>query len=177
MTVWATSRRVGRAWRTKGSSLIARPFWCSECFRGIPLPQAQVFAASADDGEVRVTGGVDGQPERRGAVQEELADLMSSMERRQHKRFAVDGFAEVVVADGTLLFRGRVLDISVAGCYIETQARLRIAAGAEVGMVFRPLATSRMIRPGEGAGFLFLNLNAKMQTELDALIAELGAEG
>jgi len=131
-----------------------------------------------------VTGGIDGQPERRGAVQEELADLMSSMERRQHKRFAVDGFAEVVVADGTLLFRGRVLDISVAGCYIETQARLRIAAGTEVemvfrvnGMVFRPLATSRMIRPGEGAGFLFLNLNAKMQTELDALIAELGAEG
>ena len=117
-------------------------------------------------------------------MQEELADLMSSMERRQHKRFAVDGFAEVVVADGTLLFRGRVLDISVAGCYIETQARLRIAAGTEVemvfrvnGMVFRPLATSRMIRPGEGAGFLFLNLNAKMQTELDALIAELGAEG
>ena len=133
---------------------------------------------------MRVTGGIDGQPERRGAVQEELADLMSSMERRQHKRFAVDGFAEVVVADGTLLFRGRVLDISVAGCYIETQARLRIAAGTEVemvfrvnGMVFRPLATSRMIRPGEGAGFLFLNLNAKMQTELDALIAELGAEG
>ena len=131
-----------------------------------------------------MTGGIDGQPERRGAVQEELADLMSSMERRQHKRFAVDGFAEVVVADGTLLFRGRVLDISVAGCYIETQARLRIAAGTEVemvfrvnGMVFRPLATSRMIRPGEGAGFLFLNLNAKMQTELDALIAELGAEG
>jgi DnaJ-class molecular chaperone len=184
MTVWATSRRVGRAWRTKGSSLIARPFWFSECFRFVPLPQAQVFAASADDGEVRVTGGVDGQPERRGAVQEELADLMSSMERRQHKRFAVDGFAEVLVADGTLLFRGRILDISVAGCYIETQARLRIAPGTEVEMVFRvnkmvfrPLATSRAVRLGEGAGFLFLNLNAKMQAELDALIAELSAEG
>jgi hypothetical protein len=117
-------------------------------------------------------------------VQEELADLMSSMERRQHKRFAVDGFAEVLVADGTMLFRGRVLDISVAGCYIETQARLRIAPGTEVemvfrvnGIVFRPMATSRAVRLGEGAGFLFLNLDAKMQTELDALIAELSADG
>ena len=36
-------------------------------------------------------------------------------ERRRHERYAVDGDAEVMVADGTLLFRGRVLDISVAG--------------------------------------------------------------
>jgi hypothetical protein len=135
---------------------------------------------SADNGGVRVEDEFDGQPERRGVVQKELADLLTSMERRQHKRFAVDGFAEVLVADGTLLFRGRVLDISVAGCYIETQARLRIAPGTEVemvfrvnGMVFRPLATLRAVRPDEGAGFLFSSLNARMQAELEALIAEL----
>jgi DnaJ-class molecular chaperone len=136
---------------------------------------------SADNGGVRVEDEFDGQPERRGVVQKELADLLTSMERRQHKRFAVDGFAEVLVADGTLLFRGRVLDISVAGCYIETQARLRIAPGTEVemvfrvnGMVFRPRATIRAVRP-DGAGFLFSNINAKIQAELEALIAELGS--
>jgi PilZ domain len=130
---------------------------------------------------VRVEDEFDGQPERRGIVQKELAELLTSMERRQHKRFAVDGFAEVLVADGTLLFRGRVLDISIAGCYIETQARLRIAPGTEVemvfrvnGMVFRPRAAIRAVRP-DGAGFLFLNMNTKMQAELEALIAELGS--
>ncbi len=119
----------------------------------------------------------EGQVERRGVMQEESAAFV---ERRQHKRYAVDGVAEVVVADGTMLFRGRVLDISVEGCYVETQARLRLRPGTLVEMVFRvkgttfrPLATSRMVRPGEGAGFHFLNLGGKIQAELLRLIEEL----
>jgi hypothetical protein len=123
----------------------------------------------------------DGQRERRGVPEEELTEVV---ERRQHPRVAVDGWAEVVVADGSLLFRGRVLDLSVAGCYIETEARLQLAPGTLVEMVFRvnemvfrPLATSRAVRPGEGAGFLFLNLNAKMQSDLELLIAELRMYG
>jgi len=106
------------------------------------------------------------------------------VERREHQRFAVDGWAEVVVADGSLLFRGRVLDLSVAGCYIETEARLQLAPGTLVEMVFRvneivfrPLATSRVVRPGEGAGFLFSNLDAKMRSNLELLIAELRLHG
>jgi len=102
------------------------------------------------------------------------------VERRQHKRYAVDVVAEVLVLDGTLLFRGQVLDISAAGCYIETEARLRLAPGTPVEMVFRARdiffrldATSRSVRPGRGAGFLFSNLNARMQEDLAALIAEL----
>src|SRR6202166_2340461 len=83
------------------------------------------------------------------------------IERRQHPRYAVDAWAEVMVKDGTMLFRGRVLDVSVGGCYIETEARLRLAPGTPVEMVFRLNdrvfrcdATSRMIRT-KGAGFLF----------------------
>ena len=116
----------------------------------------------------------DSQDSQQGAVSE------APIERREHMRYAVDGLAEVLVADGTMLFRGRVLDISLAGCYVETQARLRLPPGTLVemvfrvnGVVFRPLATSRMVRPGEGAGFLFVQGNAKMQTELHALIAAL----
>jgi hypothetical protein len=120
--------------------------------------------------------------ERRGVLEEEPAT--NYLERRQHPRYAVNGIAEVLVADGTMLFRGEVLDISVAGCYVETHARLRLEPGTRVemvfrvnGMVFRPMATSRMVRPGEGAGFLFLNLHPRMQTELEALIAELSFPG
>ena len=45
-------------------------------------------------------------------------------ERRRHERYAVEGDAEVIVAGGTLLFRGSIADISLSGCFIETRARL-----------------------------------------------------
>jgi hypothetical protein len=116
----------------------------------------------------------DKQQDRRNAAREGI------VERRRHTRYAVDAWAEVVVKDATMLFRGRVLDISVAGCYVETEARLRLALGTPVEMVFRVDdrvfrcdATSRMIRT-KGAGFLFSNMDAKSQMELESLIRELG---
>jgi c-di-GMP-binding flagellar brake protein YcgR len=105
--------------------------------------------------------------------------LEGMVERRQHTRYAVDAWAEVMVKDGTMLFRGRVLDVSVGGCYIETEAKLKLAPGTPVEMVFRVNdrvfrcdASSRMIRT-KGAGFLFSNLDAKLQRELEGLIREL----
>ena len=110
------------------------------------------------------------------------AGVAEFLDRRQHKRYAIDAMAEVMVEDGTMLFRGRVLDVSVAGCYVETQARLRLETGTKVEMVFhingvtfRPAATARMMREGSGAGFRFLNVNAKTQLELETLIAALAA--
>ena len=101
------------------------------------------------------------------------------VERRLHTRYAVDAWAEVLVKDGTMLFRGRVLDVSVGGCYIETEAKLKLAAGTPVEMVFRVKdrvfrcdAGSRMIRT-KGAGFLFSNLDARSRMELEGLIREL----
>jgi hypothetical protein len=115
----------------------------------------------------------DGQPERRIAVAAEVVD------RRQHSRYATDAWAEVMVKDGTMLFRGRVLDVSAGGCYVETEARLKLAPGTPVEMVFRVNdgvfrceATSRMVRR-QGAGFLFEGMNARARRELDRLIAEL----
>jgi c-di-GMP-binding flagellar brake protein YcgR len=105
------------------------------------------------------------------------------IERRRHTRYAVDAWAEVMVQDGRMLFRGRVLDISVGGCYIETEARLRLAPGTPVEMVFRLNddvfrceATSRMVRI-RGAGFLFEGMDAKTQMELERLIRELSETG
>ena len=104
------------------------------------------------------------------------------VERRLHTRYAVDAWAEVLVKDGTMLFRGRVLDVSIGGCYVETEAKLRLAPGTPVEMVFRVNdkvfrcdAGSRMIRT-KGAGFLFSNLDAKSRMELEGLIRELGGD-
>jgi PilZ domain len=102
------------------------------------------------------------------------------VERRRHARYAVDGDAEVLVADGSQIFRGGILDISLSGCFIETRARLRVAVGTPVEMVFRAngvmlrtAATVRAVRRGAGAGFVFEGLSARMQAELETLIEAL----
>lgn len=119
----------------------------------------------------------EGHKERRRVAQEGV------LERRQHTRYAVDAWAEVLVKDGTMLFRGRVLDVSASGCYVETEARLRLAPGTPVEMVFRVNdrvfqcdATIRTMRT-KGAGFLFSSLDAKVRMELDGLVRELCGAG
>ena len=114
--------------------------------------------------------------ERRSVAREGM------VERRVHTRYAVDAWAEVLVKDGTMLFRGRVLDVSVGGCYIETEAKLKLAPGTPVEMVFRVNndvfrcdAMSRMVRT-RGAGFLFANQDAKSRMELEGLIRELSGD-
>jgi c-di-GMP-binding flagellar brake protein YcgR len=114
-----------------------------------------------------------GYQERRIGAQEGV------IERRQHPRYDVDAWAEVMVKDGTMLFRGRVLDVSLGGCYIETEAKLKLAPGTPVEMVFRVNdgvfrcdAISRMVRT-RGAGFLFANQDTRMQRELERLIQDL----
>lgn len=101
-------------------------------------------------------------------------------ERRRHERFPVEGDAEVLVAEGSQLFRGRVQDISLSGCFIETRARLRTVIGAPVEMVFRAngvmlrlSANVRTVRFGVGAGFLFEELSPHMRQELERLIETL----
>src|ERR1700735_2273947 len=132
----------------------------------------EILGAGVDEFEGRE---LEGQEERRGVAAEGIVD------RREHTRYAVDAWAEVMVKDGTMLFRGRVLDISQGGCYIETEARLRLVPGTPVEIVFRTNdrvfqgeGTSRMVRT-RGAGFLFDGMSAKVRVGLEALIQELSA--
>ncbi len=115
--------------------------------------------------------------ERRGVLEPE-----GMVERRQHPRYAIDAWAEVMVKDATALFRGRVLDISAAGCFIATEARLKLAQGTAVEMVFRTPngmvcceASWRMTRTN-GASFRFERVDPRTRILLDRLIAELERE-
>jgi hypothetical protein len=147
-----------------------------------------LWEAGVDKFEGQVDSQFDGHAERE--EQEKQKDqkerrsvaVEGIVERREHTRYAVDAWAEVMVKDGTMLFRGRVLDVSQGGCYIETQARLRLAPGTPVEIIFRAHdrvlrceGTSRMVRT-HGAGFLFGTMNAKVRDELQGLIAELSEE-
>ncbi len=100
-------------------------------------------------------------------------------ELRQHRRYVLDAWAEVVLKDGSMLFRGRVLDVSTGGCYVETAVRLRLAHGTRVEMVFRVRehvfrceAQSRMTS-AHGAGFMFERMDERTQEELGIFLGEL----
>jgi hypothetical protein len=141
----------------------------------------QVEVAEMDERKLSVEqfGGPFEGPHEEHHRERRLVAREGMVERRLHTRYAVDAWAEVLVKDGTMLFRGRVLDVSVGGCYIETEAKLKLAPGTPVEMVFRMNddvfrcdAMSRMVRT-KGAGFLFASLDARMQRELERLIQEL----
>jgi len=56
-------------------------------------------------------------------------------EPRRHPPYACEGYAEVFLPHGGLLFRGRILDLSMSGCYIET-ALLNLERGTQVEVYF-----------------------------------------
>jgi c-di-GMP-binding flagellar brake protein YcgR len=148
---------------------------------------------------------VSAEEEYKGPERRRRVALEGMVDRRQHTRYAVDLWAEVMVKDGTMLFRGQVLDVSLGGCYIETEAKLRLAPGTPVEMVFRldekvlrwktanvrALLRAKQVSEGDeevlrfeatirmvrtrGAGFLFSHLDAGMRRELERLIEELEA--
>lgn len=101
-------------------------------------------------------------------------------DRRRHRRFPCEGYAEVVCRYPTVLFRGRIRDISLTGCFIETAVRVRLDRLTEVELRFTALgrhvsSVARVmdIRPGKGAGFEFLPGNRGMQEAFVKLIESL----
>ena len=103
-------------------------------------------------------------------------------ERRGNDRFACEGDAEVIAFAHNFLFRGKVRDISLTGCYIETPARLKLRRFAEVELRFtahgehlRLLARVMEIRLGKGAGFEFLPDDPRLDKRFAELIERLSA--
>lgn len=101
-------------------------------------------------------------------------------ERRRHRRFPCEGYAEVVCSRTAYLFRGRIRDVSLTGCFIETPARLRLEKSTEVELRFTAnslhiTAPARLmvIRTGKGAGFEFLPANDETRVTFLKLIRRL----
>jgi hypothetical protein len=91
-------------------------------------------------------------------------------------------FAEVVAAHEGTLFRGKILDISQTGCYIETRARLKLERFTDVEMLFkvnnnhyRTSARVMDVRPGKGLGVEFRPVDSQARELLEELLQTLGA--
>jgi len=100
-------------------------------------------------------------------------------EQRRHPRYACEGHAEVFLPHGGLLFRGRILNLSMDGCYIET-ARLNLERGTQVEVYFvanqlqfRVLGNIAALRRKRGVGIAFLNVSPRRALQIATLIGEL----
>lgn len=99
--------------------------------------------------------------------------------RRRHPRFACEGRAEVCVPQGGLLFRGKILDLSLSGCFIAT-AFLNLERGTPVEvyfvthqMQFRVAGRIAVLHPKRGAGIAFEALIPRRIRQIQELLKEL----
>jgi hypothetical protein len=107
------------------------------------------------------------------------APELPAEEKRRHPRYRCQGSAEVLLPQGGMLFRGRILDLSVSGCFIETaMPNLERGTLVEVYFVtnqlqFRVQGNIAEVRNKHGAGISFVNVSPRTADRIVALIAEL----
>jgi hypothetical protein len=99
--------------------------------------------------------------------------------RRQYPRYSCEGNAEVFVPHGALLFRGKILDLSFSGCFIEAPA-LDLERGTPVEvsfsfhqLQFRVAGMIANMHRRRGAGIAFAAFGARRARQISDLIAEL----
>jgi hypothetical protein len=101
-------------------------------------------------------------------------------EQRRDERYSVHGDAEILVVGGMSMFRGRIANISLSGCYVQTVAWVRLAPQTAVEVVFvvkghvvRARAEARYSESKVGLGLRFLVMEEQMQRRLDSVLAGL----
>lgn len=99
--------------------------------------------------------------------------------RRRHQRYSCEGRAEVFLPHGGLLLRGRILDLSLSGCFIETAA-INLERGTHVEIYFvahrlqfRIAGIIAVLHPRRGAGIAFQSLSLRSARQISDLIYEL----
>src|SRR6201997_5940946 len=103
-------------------------------------------------------------------------------DKRRHQRYACNGYAEVFLPHGGLLFRGRILDLSVSGCFIETLLpKLERGTSVEVYFVtnqlqFRVQGNIAEVREKRGAGISFVHVSPRRAVQIALLIGELAEQ-
>lgn len=112
------------------------------------------------------------------AMENQLASAPTA-NRRRHVRYICEGHAEVFLRHGGLLLRGRILDLSLSGCFIETPA-LTLERGTQVEvffvacrMQFRVSGHIAAVSRKRGAGVAFQNLTARLAQQVADLVQEL----
>lgn len=99
--------------------------------------------------------------------------------RRRHPRYPCEGHAEVCLPHGGLLLRGRILNLSISGCFVECPV-LNLERGTSVEIFFstrqlqfRVAGYIAVIHPRRGAGIAFREMGPRRSREIANLVEEL----
>lgn len=105
-----------------------------------------------------------------------------SANRQRHPRYPCEGHAEVFVPHGALLFQGRIVDLSLSGCFIES-SNLDLERGTRVEVYFvtrqmqvRVAGHIAAVRRKRGAEVAFGSLSARLNRQIGDLVLELSAQ-
>jgi hypothetical protein len=101
-------------------------------------------------------------------------------DRRTAPRYGCAGDAEIVLPGRGLRYAGRIGNLSVGGCFIETQCSLERGTAVEVwlnaqGQPLR-VAANLMVRRTTGVGLRFLEMTERKTAQIRLLIGELAEE-
>jgi hypothetical protein len=102
-------------------------------------------------------------------------------ERRRYKRYNCNGTAGVRQSNSEFGADGRVLDISMSGCYVEMMSPMRVGTPVHLninvsGHVLNLSAIVRVSQANMGMGLEFVDLPPSGREKLDQVLAELGGE-
>jgi hypothetical protein len=99
-------------------------------------------------------------------------------ERRYSPRYECEGSAEIRIPAQGRLVRGRIVNLSLGGCYVETNAALDVGSRVEIvlrvtGLAFRAAGEVKSVYGSAGVGIQFIGMSAGGRTRLKELIGEL----
>ncbi|MBT9331312.1 PilZ domain-containing protein [Paracidobacterium acidisoli] len=102
-------------------------------------------------------------------------------ERRQASRYDCEGYAEVFLPLGGLRFRGRILNLSLTGCFIEANFNLERGTRVEIyfearHLRFRVAGAVAALRNRRGVGVSFVDLTPRRAAQIEDLVQELKEE-
>lgn len=99
--------------------------------------------------------------------------------RRRHPRYPCEGHAEVYLPHGGLLLRGKILNLSISGCFIEVPA-ITLERGTSVEVYFstrrlqfRVAGYIAVLHRKRGAGIAFQEMNPRRALQIANLVGEL----
>jgi PilZ domain len=102
-------------------------------------------------------------------------------ERRQFQRFPFNADAEVVESHSGTKIRGRVTDLSLNGCYVDTLSPFLASTAVHIKIVreahvFEAQAKVTYCKLGRGMGVAFVSAQPEHKTLLGSWIVELGGD-
>ncbi len=99
-------------------------------------------------------------------------------EQRRHPRYACDGYAEVHLPHAGLRFRGHIQNLSISGCYIETELNLERGTYVEVffrvrQLRFRLAGNIAGVEWRKGVRIAFREVSSRGAAYVEELVREL----